>query len=96
MKKKVLTEKEYFKYNSYNVYDALDRPLKIGDTVIVNNHYHTTPIVGVIDHYLDNCKLAICYNYYNSKMKVMAYRHPSTVIKLKSINKNIINHIFNK
>lgn len=96
MKKKVLTEKEYFKYNSYDVYDALDRPLKIGDTVIVNNHYHTTPIVGVIDHYLDNGKLAISYKYCNSKIKVMAYRHSSTVIKLKSINKNVINYIFNK
>ena len=96
MKKKVLTEKEYFKYNSNDVYDALDRPLKIGDTVIVNNHYHTTPIVGVIDHYLDNGKLAISYNYYKCTMKIMAYRHPSTVIKLKSINKNVINHIFNK
>ena len=37
MKKKVLTEKEYFKYNSNDVYDALDRPLKIGDVVVVNN-----------------------------------------------------------
>lgn len=96
MKKKVLTEKEYFKYNSNDIYDALDRPLKIGDVVVVNNHYSTTPIVGVIDHYLDNGKLAICYNYYKSTMKIMAYRHPSTVIKLKSINKNVINHIFNK
>ena len=96
MKKKVLTEKEYFKYNSNDVYDALDRPLKIGDVVVVNNHYSTTPIVGVIDHYLDNGKLAISYNYYKSTMKIMAYRHPSTVIKLKSINKNVINHIFNK
>ena len=96
MKKKVLTEKEYFKYNSNDVYDALDRPLKIGDVVVVNNHYHTTPIVGVIDHYLDNGKLAICYNYYKCTVKIMAYRHPSTVIKLKSINKNIINNIVNK
>ena len=96
MKKKVLTEKEYFKYNSNDVYDALDRPLKIGDVVVVNNHYSTTPIVGVIDHYLDNGKLAISYNYYKCTMKIMAYRHPSTVIKLKSINKNVINHIFNK
>ena len=96
MKKKVLTEKEYFKYNSNDVYDALDRPLKIGDTVVINNNYRAIPIVGVIDHYLNNGKLAICYNYYKSTMKIMAYRHPSTVIKLKSINKNVINHIFNK
>ena len=91
MKKKVLTEKEYFKYNSNDVYDALDRPLKIGDVVVINNHYHTTPIVGVIAHYLDNCKLAISYKYCNSKIKVMAYRHSCAVVKLKSTNKNIIN-----
>ena len=79
-----------------NIAELMDKEEALIDVVVVNNHYSTIPIVGVIDHYLDNGKLAICYNYYKCTVKIMAYRHPSTVIKLKSINKNVINHIFNK
>ena len=82
-----MTKREYFKYNNPNVFDRLGKPIKPGDTVVVNNHYGTSPYIGVVDHFTRSGKLAVCYDWISCQgriVKCWAYRIPNTVIKLKS------------
>lgn len=82
-----MTEKEYLKYNNPSVFDKLGKPIRPGDTVVINNHYGTSPCIGVVDHFTQNGRLAILYDWQAWKgtvVKLWAYRVPRTVIKLKS------------
>lgn len=82
-----MTEREYLKYNNPSAFDKLGKPIKPGDTVVINNHYGTSPYIGVVDHFTRSGKLAVCYDWISRKdriVKYWAYRIPSTVIKLKS------------
>lgn len=82
-----MTKREYLKYNNPNAFDKLGKLIKPGDTVVVNNHYGTSPYIGVVDHFTQGGKLAVCYDWINWQgriVKCWAYRIPNTVIKLKS------------
>lgn len=82
-----MTEREYLKYNNPSAFDKLGKPIKPGDTVVVNNHYGTSPYIGVVDHFTRSGKLAVCYDWIGWQgrtVKCWAYRIPNTVIKLKS------------
>lgn len=82
-----MTEREYLKYNNPSAFDKLGKSIKPGDTVVVNNHYGTSPYIGVVDHFTRSGKLAVCYDWMSWQgriVKCWAYRIPNTVIKLKS------------
>lgn len=87
-----MTEREYRKYNNPNAKDAIGKPIKIGDTVVINNHYGQAPHIGVVDHFTQNNNLAVKYIYrFYSKGKLhetecWAYRFSETVIKIKDGN----------
>lgn len=86
-----MTRKEYLKYNNTEAFDALNKPIKIGDTVILNNYFGTTPYIGIVDHFTESKKLAILYTCCVCKGKNCIrwfYRFPNTVIKLKNGNKS--------
>lgn len=89
-----MTEREYLKYNNPNAFDKLGKPVKPGDTVVINNHYGAAPYVGVVDHFTQSGSLAICYDWvaYCSEgkshtMKGWAYRDSSLVVKIKNGSK---------
>ena len=85
--KRRMTEREYLKYNNSNAFDKLGKPIKPGDTVVINNHYGAAPYVGIVDHFTQSGKLAVHYDWMSWRSRVMkywAYRIPNTVIKLKS------------
>lgn len=82
-----MTEREYLKYNNPSAFDKLGKPINPGDTVVVNNHYGTSPYIGIVDPFTRSGKLAVCYNWMGWQgiiVKCWAYRIPNTVIKLKS------------
>lgn len=75
--------KEYLKYN-LEVYDALGKKLKVGNTVIVNNPYNNVPIIGTLTHFTELGQVAVKYVgdiVNNEKYYWNAYRLPQTVIK---------------
>lgn len=80
-----MTHREYIKYHQEHK-DKLGKPLNIGDTVVINNHYGRTPLVGIVSHYVESRRVAIAIkNHYKNKLYVWyAYRDPDTIIKLKS------------
>lgn len=82
-----MTKEEYFKYNNPEAFDMQGKPIKPGDTVVINNHCGVSPYIGVIDHFTQNGRLAVSYDWVGWKSKIIkcwAYRIPNTVIKLKS------------
>lgn len=84
--KERMTRREYIKYHT-EAKDMLGKDLKPGDTVVVNNNYRRTPIIGTLKHSTEQGKYAIEYVWrkYNGKVRCCwAYREPSTVVKLKS------------
>lgn len=89
-----LTRKEYLKYNNPYAFDVQHKLVKPGDTVVINDNYRSTPIIGIVDHYTQTGNLAIQYEwdlqYTNPShiVKVWAYRPANKVIKIKNGNKN--------
>ena len=85
-----MTEREYRKYNRDNVFDALGKPIKVGDTVVISNHYGSTPYIGKVDHFTESGTLAIHYllKWRGKNIKCRAYRLPENVIKIRSGNKS--------
>lgn len=81
-----MTKKEFLKYNQ-EMYDNTGNRINIGDTVVINNHYGDTPLIGKVDHFIENRKVAVVYNWCIIKgrgLKDFAYRKPHTIIKIKS------------
>ena len=81
-----MTRKEFMKYNQ-EMYDKQGKRINPGDTVVINNNYESTPMIGVADHFTEGGNVAVLYDWYGWKGKVMkgwAYRRPSKIIKLKS------------
>ena len=81
-----MTKKEFLKYNQ-EMYDNTGNRINIGDTVVINNHYGDTPLIGKVDHFIGNRKVAVVYNWCIIKgrgLKDFAYRKPHTIIKIKS------------
>lgn len=80
-----MTKKEYQKYNNPEAYDMQGKPIKPGDTVVINNHYGSAPYVGVVSHFTQSGQLAIIYdwNNYGQTVKCNAYRVPRLVLKIK-------------
>ena len=85
-----MTRKEYLKYNNPDAFDMQGKPIKPGDTVVINSYYGTTPYIGIVDHFTEGGKLAVIYDYNwgNSTIKCHAYRKPKTVIKIKNGSKS--------
>lgn len=87
-----MTEREYLKYNNPSAFDKLGKPIKPGDTVVINNHYGASPYIGVVDHFTQSGNLAVCYDWlshYGGKphtIKCWAYRPPRQVVKIKNGN----------
>lgn len=82
-----MTKREYLKYNNPSAFDKLGKPIKPGDTVVVNNHYGASPCIGVVDHFTWSGRLAVSYDWMHWQSRIVkcwAYRMPNTVIKLKS------------
>lgn len=85
-----MTKREYLKYNNPEAFDKQGKHVKPGDTVVFNNHYGASPYIGVADHYTQSGNLAIHFEYkYNwnggsRTCMCWAYRHPNTVVKIKS------------
>lgn len=93
--KKRMTKREYLKYNNPEAFDIQGKYVKPGDTVVVNNNYYSTPLIGVVDHYTETGNLAVCYNwisYRGNVVKCWLYRPANKVVKIKnghrSKNKN--------
>ena len=80
-----MTKKDYLKYNNPEAYDMQGKPIKPGDTVVINNHYGSAPYVGVVDHFTQSGQLAIIYDWNNcgQTVKRRAYRVPRLVLKIK-------------
>lgn len=85
-----MTKKEYLKYNNPEAFDMQRKPVKPGDTVVINNHHGSAPYIGIVDHFTECGKLAIIYgyNWRSSTIECYAYREPRTVIKIKDGNKS--------
>lgn len=83
-----MTKKEYQKYNNPEAFDIQGKPIKPGDTVVINNHYGSAPYIGIVNHFTECGNLAITYDYSwrSSTIKCHAYRMPRTVIKIKDGN----------
>ena len=87
-----MTKREYLKYNNPEAFDKQGKPIKPGDIVVINNHYGVSPYIGVVDHFTQSGKLAVCYDWvsrYGSKphtINCWAYRISRTVIKIKNGN----------
>ena len=82
-----MTRREYLKYNNPEAFDIQGKPVKPGDTVVINNHYGSAPYIGIVDHFTESGNLAITYDYgWGSTIKCRAYRMPRTVIKIKDGN----------
>lgn len=82
-----MTEREYLKYNNPSAFDKLGKSIKPGDTVVVNNHYGTSPYICVVDHFTRSGRLAVCHDWMGWQGRIVKcwhYRIPNTVIKLKS------------
>ena len=93
-----MTLKEYLKYNNPNAFDMQGKLIKLGDTVVINNNYYANPLIGVVDHFTQNGRLAILYDWVSRygctarTVKRWAYRPSEQVIKLKNGNKNNSKH----
>lgn len=86
-----MTKKEYLKYNRDDVYDMLGNQINVGDIVIFNSIYISSPHIGTVDHFCDSNRLAIHFDYHypsNRDTKLWAYRYPHNVIKFKNGNKS--------
>lgn len=83
-----MNKRDYLKYN-IKVFDKLKNPIKRGDTVVFNNHYGSSSIIGKVDHITSSGRLAILYNHYSfcvgfqKCIKDWAYRFPDCVILIK-------------
>ncbi len=84
-----MTQREYLKYNNPEAFDKQGKPIKPGDTVVINNHYGASPYIGVVDHFTQSGNLAVCYDWplhYGSKphtIKSWAYRPSRQVVKIE-------------
>lgn len=85
-----MTKKEYLKYNNPEAFDVQGRPIKPGDTVVINCNYFSTPRIGVVQHFTATGRLAILYDFRNfvNATKMWAYREPRKVVKIKNGHKN--------
>lgn len=86
-----MTKREYLKYNNPEAFDLQGKPIKPGDTVVINNNYTRTPHIGVVDHFTESGNLAVIYDWIGWKGKVVkcnAYREPRHVVKIKDGNKS--------
>lgn len=86
-----MTKREYLKYNNPGAFDLQGKHINIGDTVVINNAYSSTPYIGVVDHFTESGRLAVIYDWRNwkaVKIKCKAYRDPRKVIKIKNGNKS--------
>ena len=88
-----MTKREYLKYNNPDAFDKLGKPIKPGDTVVINSYYYSSPHIGIVDHFTQGGRLAIYWGTYHTRKNVLygkcwAYRDPSSVIKIKNGNKN--------
>ena len=82
-----MTKKEYQKYNNPKAFDMQGKPVKPGDTVVINSYYGSAPYISIVDHFTESGNLVITYDYgWRSTIKYRAYRMPKTVIKIKDGN----------
>lgn len=81
-----MTRREYMKYHQ-EMKDCKGNTIIPGDTVVINNHYGSTPHIGVADHFTENGNVAVSYDWIDWRgkiIKVWAYRKSGTIIKLRS------------
>lgn len=83
-----MTQREYNKYHQ-DVYDALDRHIDIGDTVVVNNYYRARIYIGKVSHFVESGRVAIDITSVerNHTYKWKAYRFPSDIVIIKKTRK---------
>ena len=79
-----MNKREYLKYNR-DMHDINGKPIKVGDTVIINNHYGVSPIIGTVSHFTESNKVAVNYKEIlkTRTFDCTAYREPETIIKVK-------------
>lgn len=82
--KKIITKREYLKYNQ-NLQDMQCKPIKPGDTVVINNNYGTKPYIGKVDHFTESGNVAVKVksNYNNKSYIWYNYRAPSNILVIK-------------
>lgn len=89
-----MTKNEFLKYNNPEAYDMQGKPIKPGDTVVINNHYGASPIIGIVSHFTQSGTLAVQCNravYLGGKSHTIqhwSYRPSRNTIKIKDGNKD--------
>lgn len=86
-----MTQREYLRTHNPEAFDIQGKPIKLGDTVVINNNYGSAPYIGIVDHFTECGNLAVRYSwhgYKGSTIKCWAYREPRKVIKIKDGNKS--------
>lgn len=79
-----MTQREYIKYNQ-QLYDMNNKLIKLGDKVVINDHYGVAPTVGIVTHFTASRRVAVSApyfvgeKYYESK----AYRKPVNILVIK-------------
>lgn len=90
-----MSKKEYLKYNNPLAYDMQGKRIFPKDTVVINNHYGRSPIIGVVDHFTESGNVAVTYQltlyFKDGKSRVenyIAYRDSRSIIKIGNGNKS--------
>lgn len=80
--------REYNKYHQ-ELYDALDKPIDVGDTVVVNNYYRAAIHIGKVSHFTESGRVAITTTtvYGKTKYNYFIYRLPYNIVVIKKSRK---------
>jgi hypothetical protein len=80
--------REYNKYHQ-EMYDALDKPIGVGDTVVANNYYKASVHIGKVSHFTESGRVAIKTStvYGKTRYEYFIYRLPFTIIVIKKSRK---------
>ena len=83
-----MTQREYIKYHQ-EMYDALNKPINIGDIVVANNYYKSNVLIGEVSHFVESGRVAISIQYKrgNTAYKYFIYRFPLDIVVIKKSKK---------
>lgn len=79
-----MNKREYLKYNQ-DLQDMQCKPIKPGDTVVINDNYGSKPHIGKVDHFTEsgNVAVAVASTWRGGPYTWWAYRYPSKVLVIK-------------
>ena len=83
-----MTQREYKKYYQ-EMYDALNKPINIGDIVVANNYYKSNVIIGEVSHFVESGRVAINtqHKWGKTTYKYRIYRFPLDIVVIKKSKK---------